>query len=226
MYVPAWSYSTLSDFEKCPYKVWLAKVDKIPQPKHPAAERGTEIHKLAEDYVRGEIGELPKELSKFTKEFEELRFLFGEGKVEVEGDWGFDKEWAPCGWLAPTVWGRMKLDAKVEESETSARAIDYKTGRKFGNEVPHGQQAMIYAVGTFMRYPSLQFVQTEFWYLDHGQTTTQRYSREEAMLFLDGITQRALALTECVDFPPRPSKFACQWCAYAKDGNCKWSYQE
>ena len=39
--------------------------------------------------------------------------------------------------MAKDVWARIKLDAIVHEDETSARVIDYKTGRQFGNEIAH-----------------------------------------------------------------------------------------
>ena len=35
--------------------------------------------------------------------------------------------------MAPDVWARVKLDALVNESETSARVIDYKTGTHEGS---------------------------------------------------------------------------------------------
>ncbi len=53
--IPTWSYSALSTFEKCPYRSYLQKIKKIPEPQHPAAKRGTDIHDQAEHYVRGDM---------------------------------------------------------------------------------------------------------------------------------------------------------------------------
>ena len=103
---------------------------------------------------------MPDSLKKFKDEFEELRQLFEEAKVELEGEWGFTKDWEICGWMEGRTWARIKLDALVNESDTSARVIDYKTGKRFGNEISHSQQALLYAIGTFLRYPNLEFAQT------------------------------------------------------------------
>ena len=62
-------------------------------------------------------------------------------------------KWEPTGWISPDTWARVKLDALVSETDTSARVIDYKTGKQFGNEIAHSQQALIYAIGTFFMYP-------------------------------------------------------------------------
>ena len=84
----------------------------------------------------------------------------------------------------------------------------------FGNEISHSQQALTYAIGSFFRYPDLQFVQTELWYLDHGETTIQAYTRYEAMIFVPKLQERALAMTTATSFPPNPSNYNCKWCSY------------
>lgn len=80
-------------------------------------------------------------------------------------------DWEPTAWVGSTTWVRIKLDALVFEEDNSARVIDYKTGKKWGNEITHGQQCLLYAIGTFYRYPEIEAVQTELWYLDKQQTT-------------------------------------------------------
>ena len=222
--VPSWSYSALKVYETCPYRSYIQKVKKVYEDAGPAAERGSRIHKLAEDYVQTKIDELPDELKKFAAQFEDLRKLYCEGKVEVEGEWGFTLDWDTTGWMAPDTWARIKLDAIVHESETSARVIDHKTGKKFGNEIAHGQQALIYAIGTFFRHPTLEHVQTELWYLDQAETTIQAYTRDEAMVFAPGLYQRAIAMTTATEFPPNPGKENCRWCPYKKGEHpiCEW----
>lgn len=168
--------------------------------------------------------EFPDTLNKFTTQFEHLRNLYVDGKVELEGEWGFTIEWEKCHWMAKDVWARIKLDAIVHENDTSARVIDYKTGKQFGNEIAHGQQALTYAIGSFLRYPALQHVQTELWYLDHGTTTEQSYTRDQALMFLPKLHERAMVMTTATDFPPNPSQHNCKWCSY-KNGEhpaCQW----
>ena len=87
--VRTWSYSALKVFEECPYRTYISRVKKITEPTNPAAKRGSNIHQQAEDYVKGTLEEFPDTLKKFKKEFETLRKLFAEAKVELEGEWGF-----------------------------------------------------------------------------------------------------------------------------------------
>ena len=222
--VPAWSYSALKTFETCPYRTYISKVKKIREDFGPAAERGTRIHDEAEKYVRHELGELPDSLKKFAEKFSELKELFTEAKVETEGEWGFTLSWEPTGWLSPDTWARVKLDALVHEDEKSARVIDYKTGKQIGNEIAHSQQALIYAIATFFRYPDLDSVNTELWYLDHGTTMEQAYTRDEAMVFMPKLHERAIAMTTATKFTPNPSTYNCRWCSFGKgaEPHCEW----
>ncbi|MBN86688.1 MAG: hypothetical protein CL885_04120 [Dehalococcoidia bacterium] len=222
--VRAWSYSALKTFEECPYRTYINKVKGVKEVAGPAADRGSQIHQLAEDYVNGTVGEMPKELIKFKDDFEELRELFIDAKVELEGEWGFDIEWKTVGWMEKATWARIKLDALVLEDDTSARVIDYKTGKKWGNEISHGQQGLLYAIGTFFRYPHLQHVQTEFWYLDKGETTKKSFTREQAMVFAPGFHRRAIVMTTETEFAPTPNFQSCRWCSF-KEGDephCIW----
>ena len=168
-----------------------------------------------------DIGLVPYGQSKSTNGSENNLL---DGKVEVEGEWGFTLDWETTGWMEHNTWARVKLDAIVHETDTSARVIDYKTGKKFGNEIAHGQQALTYAIGTFFRYPDLEHVQTELWYLDQGETTFQSYTRDEAMTFMPGINDRALTMTKATNFPPNPSNSTCRWCSYKKGEHpmCEW----
>jgi RecB family exonuclease len=222
--VSTWSYSALKTFEECPYRIYIQRVKKIPEPPSPAADRGTAIHKLAEDFVKGEIGELPIELTKFADDFHELRAMFADAKVELEGEWAFSVEWEPTAWMGPQTWARIKLDAMVHQDETSARVIDYKTGKKFGNEIPHAQQCLLYAIAAFFRYPNIELVQTELWYLDKGETTKRVFNRSEAMQFAPGFHRRGVIMTTTNDFAPTPSKDSCRWCPYGKGEHpeCTW----
>lgn len=222
--IKSWSYSGLKVFEQCPFRSYIARVKKIREESGPAAERGTAIHQQAEDYVNGTIGDFPDTLKKFKSAFEELRELFIDAKVELEGEWGFNTEWLPVGWNEKATWARVKLDALVYQDETSARVIDYKTGKKWGNEIAHSQQALLYAIATFFRYPEIQFVQTEIWYLDKGEVTKKHFTREQALSFVPNWHKRAVIMTTATEFPPTPSKDSCRWCQYGQGDEplCEW----
>lgn len=219
--VTSWSISKLKNFEKCPYSVYLSDVVKAPDTgDKTAADRGTAIHKLAEDFTKGEIAELPKELKKFEKKFEVLKEQYADGLVSVEGEWGFNRDWEPTSWFDKATWGRAKLDANITFDATCGKVIDHKTGKKYGNEITHNFQGLVYAILAFMRTPSLEYIETEFWYLDHGLTLENSYTREQAMLMLPMITTRAERMTTAVDFKPVPSQMNCRYCN--KKESCDW----
>lgn len=220
--IPTWSFSTLDKAETCMYSVYLSKVEKAPRVESPAAERGTMLHDLAEQYTRGNLDELPKELRKhYERAFSDLRDLYSQGLVTCEEDWGYTAEWEPTGFFDDDTWARMKLDVLVMENETSARVIDHKSGRPY--PMKHNQQGQLYTIGTFLRYPKLEFVQTEFWYIDKSpQPATNKYTREQAMMFLPKWTQRALRLTKAKTFEPNPSASNCKFCDHNKSGYCDY----
>lgn len=229
--VGQWSMSRLFEFENCPYAVYLGKVKKMPTPSGAAAERGTQVHNHIEGYVQGEHSDVIKEMHGFIKLIDLLRDEFAEARVEVEGDWAYDRQWNTTGWTDKNCWARMKLDAIWHQSETSADIIDWKTGRKFGNELKHNQQGMGYAIGAFRRYPNLQFVNVKFAYLDKNDELTGTYTRKQAELLQPMLTERADKMTTCTDFAPKPSFSACRWCAHKNvqegfdEPACKYSYE-
>lgn len=120
--------------------------------------------------------------------------------------------WAPA-------WLRMKLDAIVHHDKTTATVIDYKSGRKFGNEVKHGEQLQIYQLAAFMRFPELQTVYAEAWYIDQDEVTSQRYTRAMGLRYREKFTSRGDAVLACTEFPANPNKFTCKWCMYGPWGS-------
>lgn len=229
--IPTTSFSSLSNFEQCPYHVYLSKVEKCPDVSGPAALRGTEIHDKAENFIKGEgTDDVPKELMKFNYLFLDLRNRYSDGQIHVEEDWAFTRDWEPTGWDDKNTWLRMKLDALDLESPTSAIVYDWKTGRKFGNEVKHGQQALLYVISTFIKWPELEFVEANMIYTDKGEVMKTAYSRDQAMLFFDRYNLRFNQATTCVDFKPTPNASSCKWCPHSKvqegldNPACQWRY--
>jgi RecB family exonuclease len=229
MTIKAWSHSRLGVFEQCPLRAKLAYIDRIPEPPRPlppgksehANDRGTRVHDAGELFVKSKQNmELIPELRAFKPEFQALRELYRQGKVSTEGEWGYDRDWNPIAWADPKVWLRMKLDAMVKISKTHAVVIDYKTGKKFGNEVKHGEQGQLYQLGTFLRYPELQVIDVEFWYTDQDEITHMQYRREQGLRFFRNFDTRGKAVTTATDFPAKPNIMACRWCPYNDGVTC------
>jgi hypothetical protein len=223
--INTWSYSRLCVFEQCKLRAKLAYIDRIPEPERPlppgktehANDRGTRIHTAAELFVKGGV-ELIPELQTFHEELLRLRELYSEGKVSLEGEWAFDKDWTPTAWSSNSAWARVKLDAFVRMSKTHGVVIDYKTGKLFGNEVKHAEQGQLYQLAAFLRYPELQVIDVEFWYTDQNDITHMRYTVDQGMRFFRNFNDRGTAITSATEFPPNPNMFSCRWCPYGPRG--------
>jgi RecB family exonuclease len=211
------------DFEKCNYLAKLKYIDKIPEPQRELPpgkteqpnDRGSRVHDCAELYVRANPpAELIPELHLCRDKLDELKALYAEGKVVLEDEWAFKEDWSPVAWESDTAWVRMKLDAFVRTSPTSARVIDYKTGRRNGNEVKHSEQGQIYQLGAFMRHHELQNIEVEFWYTDLGEYDVKKYTRAQGIAYFDKYNDRLQNMTQCVTFKPNPNVYSCKWCPY------------
>ena len=224
------SYSKLSDFERCNFYAKLKYVQRIPEPQRPlkpgqteqANDRGTRYHTNCEEYVLGQSDQLLPDIdAAFGPELDLLRVLHEEGMVSLEGEWGYTTEWQVCDWRQAAV--RMKLDAIVFHDDTHATVIDYKTGRKFGNEMKHAEQLRLYTIGALMRYPKLEFVTAELWYLDQKEVTSQSVTRKQGLMFRSNFDRRINKMLTTTEFPPNANKFTCKWCQYGpwNGGQCQ-----
>jgi hypothetical protein len=96
--------------------------------------------------------------------------------------------------------------------------IDYKTGKKFGNEIKHKEQLNLYALAVAIRNPDVQELTTENWYLDQkdGENLTSTdCTRQQAMMkYLKYFDRQAQEMTTATKFPTKANKFSCQWCPY------------
>lgn len=224
--IQAWSPSLLQVFEECRYRAFLRAVKKIPEPERPPLpngkeypnDRGSRIHDEAEGFVRG-TNAMTRALMPFAEDFMALKDIFDDGDAILEDLWCFDEDWE----LVPKVdgkhqwwkhWARIKIDFLGFLEPHRALVIDYKTGKKIGNEIKHGDQVFIYAVATLMLYPEVEEVTVELWYLDQDEITQKTYTRTKVMRFLRSLERRALNITTTTDFTPDPSTRNCKFCPY------------
>lgn len=217
------SISKLHVYESCPYRAKLAWVDKIAdtQPRK-AADRGTAIHQLAEDYVRGELANMPAELKAFSSEFTALRQFYSEGKVSLEGEWGFTENWEVTEYKS--AWLRVKADAVVFLSDSHAVVVDHKTGKRFGNEIKHAEQTQLYAIASLIRNPNINVVDTELWYLDQDDLAHFAIRPKMLSRYIQLFDKRFKKMTSDTTFKPTPNISSCKLCPYHpnKQGDCKY----
>jgi CRISPR/Cas system-associated exonuclease Cas4 (RecB family) len=156
---------------------------------------------------------MPKELKLFAEAFEKLREDWLTEKVHVEQDWAFDKDWAIAPWVGDNTWGRYKIDAFFKE-DSFGKVIDFKTGKYWSNQTGYRDQCSLYACGVFTRFPELQNVETELWYLDHQKITRHAFTREEIEEVQVDFTKRATKMCTDLEYKATPSDDSCRWCAY------------
>lgn len=229
----SWSYSRLNDFEQCPYRAKLKYIDRIPEPERQlppgktehANDRGSRIHSECELYIKGELPTPPKEALIYAAELLSLRTKFKEGIVELEGEWGFTHNWEFCDYA--TAWLRLKCDVVVHLTSTHILVIDFKTGRKFGNEIKHGEQLQLYALCAALKYPTAEIIDVELWYFDQkdGENYTHDSKPAKKWLYhLKPFNNRGIKLTNATEFPANPNAISCKWCTY-KENICKFAHQ-
>lgn len=217
--ITAWSYSRWATYEECPFKAKLKFIEKLPEPSGPAAERGTLIHKMAENFLMGKLKTLPPELEKFKKQFLELK----KRKPTCEGDLAFTDRWAPTGWFSPDAWLRIKMDAEARDVKdpTILDIVDHKTGKQRDG---YAKQMGLYGLGGLLKYPTVQLARVALWFLDHGTVVPLEVARSSVVKMKAEWMKRVTPMLTDTRFSPKPSAEACRWCAFkkAKGGPCKF----
>jgi hypothetical protein len=236
--IDAWSFSGLLDYEACPLRARFRYKDKIKTESHPAAQRGTELHFIAEHIVKADamlpelftkefpdsdyatrLAEFDKALNKgLLQPFTDWQQGFREGNVILEEQWGMTHNWEPCDFFGDDVWWRGMLDLlELDDNRTKGWVVDHKSGKKYGNEVKHAQQGQLYAFVAFMMYPSLETVKAQMCYLDLGEFSRPlTYTKAQASKIGARFTQRAEIMTSDTQFKAKPNKFNCRWCNYTE----------
>lgn len=221
-YLTSWSFSKLMVFEDCPYRAKLQWLDKVPDTTpRPAADRGTQIHQEAEDYVTGK-GHFTNNLRHFEKDLTALAAHHTAGRVICEEEWGFDRDWQVTDWKR--AWLRLKCDVVCHLTPAHVAVVDYKTGKRFGNELKHAQQLQLYSLCSLIRYPKIQKTTNELWYLDQNELASFELSRAQLSRYLKLFDKRGRAMTEETKFLPKANIVSCKYCPYAphKQGDCKY----
>lgn len=220
--VTAWSYSRYADYKQCPAKFKYKHIDRLPDPGSPAMNRGSAIHKAAEDYIKGVTKKVGSDLLGVKEQLEFLR----KAKAVAEENWGFRQDWEWIGregWFGPDVWFRVKTDVRLLYDDDTLLLGDWKTGKKyFVNE----QQIELFALAGYRRFPFVTEVDTRLWYtdVDPAENEVQRvYTPKELEAIQRDWNKRVIPMFKDRRFAPTPND-KCGWCPFskAKGGPCKF----
>ena len=217
--ITAWSFSRLKDYESCPAKAKYKHVDRLDTgPAGPALQRGSAIHKDAEDYLKGKVKALPESLKYLKAEYASLR----KRKATAEGQWAFTAEMQPTDWFGPQAWLRVVVDACVVNA-TKVTISDLKTGKVYQD---HEDQLSLYAWAGFAAYSGVKKIETELLYSDLGEVATSEYSDKDIPALDKYWRSRSAPMLSEYQFKPTPSRGACRWCDFAQSrgGPCTKEY--
>lgn len=220
--ISAWSFNRLMDFETCPYRSYLDIIERSPGPElpdnHPML-RGSEIHELIDQYIKGE-GKPDKVFKSLQETIDFCREHYAEGTARSEERWAFDNTWGVLDdWMHDQVWVRIVADCLVHLDERTALIYDWKTGKSWGNEVKHTQQGQLYAIAAFYKFPMLDTIDVAMGYVDEGKCKPKTYQRDAKFFRLASRWHdRGLRMTEATTFPPKPNAMNCRYCKFGPSG--------
>lgn len=226
--ITSWSYSRLSDYKQCPLKAKLKHIDKLKEPSNKYMERGSMIHTLAEEFVKGKIAKCPPELIKMKPELTALRLLYKKKSqaMVVEDNWAFTSDWTETAWNDWTnCWVRIKLDCAHHIDDTTMAITDWKTGQynQFNN-VEYSEQLELYALACLLLHPHIETVKPRLAYTDHGIFFPEPGSDKEVELTFTRAdiprlkklwAKRTKPMLADTQFAPRPND-KCSWCWFGK----------
>jgi len=218
----SWSYSRYTTYKQCPRKAKLAFLDKITEPPNQAMARGSEIHKLAEDYIKGKIRAMPAELKLLKGEFTTLRAMYKKKSLAmvVEDSWAFTKTWDRTMWNDWTgCWLRIKLDCAHHLDEDTLVITDWKTGSFRPDTVTdYEEQLELYALGALLLHPHIKEVQPRLAYTDAGKIhpeIPEAYTQADLPKLKKTWEKRVKPMMNDTVFAPRPND-RCKWCFYRR----------
>ena len=169
---PAWSHTSLSQFETCPKQYYHTRVVKdVTQDFGEAALWGQEVHKKLENRLLTNT-QLPDHLKYCEPICQDI--LSRPGTLMVEEKMGLNKDLKPVTFFAKDVWARAVVDVGIVNNE-NAVILDWKTGKR----KPDSDQMKLFAAFSFAKFPLVQKITTAFVWLKEHCIDKETFHREE-----------------------------------------------
>ncbi len=206
----AWSYSRLKNFESCPLKHQCYDITKsVVEEQEPGGplDYGNTVHKALAAAI-GKDTPLPTELIYLRPWVYKVRA--GPGKLLVEQQYAITAEFAPCAWFSPVAWFRSIGDV-VRIDPPVALILDWKTGKIVEDSV----QLALMAQCVFCHFPEVSVVRSEFVWLAHECTTSDRFTRDKLVTMWPGLFARVEAMEQAFNtgvYTPKPSGLCVRHC--------------
>lgn len=204
--MPPWSYSSLTNFETCPFQFYRLRVKKdIVQQETEATVWGTQCHSALEHRVQNKTP-----LPEWARQWEPLAARFDRfDSVFVERKYGLTKSFQPTGFFDKDCWYRGVIDLGV--SGRIALLLDWKTGKQKDDH----DQLKLFSVTHMAAEPETQACRTGYIWLKNNKITRQDFTREDIPIIWQEFLPRIRRLELAYDadkWPHKPSGLCRGWC--------------
>lgn len=214
------SYSSISTHDPamggCPARYKFCYIDGIEWPSSAAMTRGSRLHRMAEEFIKGEVPRIPHEISKIGPT---LLALQSQG-AKAEEVWLLDKDWSSTDDPANA---RIKAIIDVHYRLPDVVHVkDYKSGQMYED---HRDQLEFYGIIALCRYPDARRVETSAVYIDTGHEGMQgSIIRSMLPKMIRVWEEKIIAIETDEAFEPRPEARKCGRCPYSRDkgGPCQY----
>lgn len=214
MYSKPLSYSGLSLYKKCPRRWHHTYILGNRSAPGQAAQRGTYLHELLEDYFRGKIPYPSgnKALAPWQP------FMEGLAKFNpvAEGEVAVNKDWKKCGFDDPEAYFRGKKDLEIDTGISCLMLFDWKSGRVYDDHIFQGKA---YTAAS----PGYEYYRVFFVYLDSPLLIKSwTYTGKEREVLEAQLIEQIEEVRNATEYPATPSD-ECTYCelSWRNGGDCK-----
>jgi hypothetical protein len=207
---PAWSHSSLKDFEGCQRRYHEVKVLKnYPFQETEATRYGNQVHESLELYVR-DGKPIPPEHAQFKDVVDSL--LKKPGRKLAEYEMALTSDLKVVGWKDPNVWVRGIADLLIVDDENlTAWVIDYKTGN---DKYPDRDQLVLMSIMVFEHFPHIRKVNSALLFIVKNSMVKMQMMRDAKHAAWWRYRERTARLEACFDtnvWNPNQTPL-CKWC--------------
>lgn len=178
-----WSWTYIESYETCPrqfYEIRLAR--NYVEADSPHLLWGKEVHDAMEKRIMYDV-KLPARMVSYEKTAAAVQAA--PGKVKCELKLGFTKDYTPTGFFDKDVYHRGADDVLVVNGH-KAMNIDWKTGQPKHKT----DQLKLAALRTFVNLPEVNEVLAAYSWLQSGQWTRQKFTRDDVPAIKEEFERR------------------------------------
>lgn len=214
-----WSYKKLKGYRACPFWLKLKYIERVPEPEK---DKKFDEKRLRGIKAHDDLQACINSAAPTPQEFDEFDEIIGHYRAlgaRAEEDEFFDEQWNP---MVPersstgfplNHWLVVIKDVRIITPDFSL-VVDWKTGKKHGNEVDHFEQMKLYAVTEWRLNPGLPEYAVELQYLDQKDTWAHSFKPYEVEKHWKIIDADVDVMMNDKMWRPKPNILNCRYCPY------------